>query len=208
MHDDIVAAAYPSFRQMVTARPDVRAWVIHTFDVDRDGMISRAELAGNGFVKAVLSPDVLLHDGADNFVASSNDGPRENDAVSVGVAFHLAPCRDDACQPPAAAPRCDDRVQNGDETAVDCGGSCTPCAAALACVHDGDCLSGTCVGGYCGAPTCSDGRRDGFEIDVDCGPGCSLCGAGKHCFDDSDCVSGACGSDGTCDAHIHKSPSP
>jgi hypothetical protein len=203
MHDDIVAAAYQPFLQMVTAHPDLRAPAIHTFDVDRDGMISRAELAGNWWIKTALSADLLLHDGRSDFVPEPPDAHRENDAISLAARFHLAPCHDDACLPPPVAPRCDDRVQNGDESAVDCGGSCAPCAAGLACGRDGDCLSGTCVGGFCGAPSCSDGRRDGFETDVDCGPGCSLCGAGKHCFDDSDCVSGACGGDGTCDARIH-----
>jgi hypothetical protein len=104
--------------------------------------------------------------------------------------------------PAPAPPRCDDRVKNGDESDVDCGGSCAPCAAALACARHGDCLSGSCAGGLCAAPTCSDGRRDGFEIDVDCGPGCSLCGPDRRCFDNGDCLSGSCVS-GSCSALIH-----
>jgi hypothetical protein len=204
-HDDIVAAAYQSFLQLVTAHPDARTWAIHNFDIDRDGMISRAELAGNPWVKTGVKADLLLHDRDGNFVPAKK--PIESgdyDAISIGVGFHIAPCRDDACLPRAAAPRCDDRVKNGDESAVDCGGSCAPCAAGLACTRDGECLSGTCSAGFCGAPTCSDGRRDGFEIDVDCGPGCALCGVGKQCFDDRDCISGTC-NEGVCDAHIQVS---
>jgi ELWxxDGT repeat protein len=45
---------------------------------------------------------------------------------------------------------CTDGVQNGDESAVDCGGSCAPCAAGQACNADGDCLSGWCLGVHCG----------------------------------------------------------
>ncbi|MFN3199693.1 MAG: hypothetical protein ACE366_14905 [Bradymonadia bacterium] len=32
-----------------------------------------------------------------------------------------------------AAPACDDGVGNGDETDVDCGGSCAPCPSGLRC---------------------------------------------------------------------------
>jgi hypothetical protein len=47
---------------------------------------------------------------------------------------------------------CDDGIQNGTETGVDCGGSCTACA------------------------TCDDGIQNGTETGVDCGgPDCSPC---------------------------------
>jgi hypothetical protein len=40
---------------------------------------------------------------------------------------------------------CGDTIKNGDETAIDCGGSaCTPCLDGYACRTAGDCLSGTC----------------------------------------------------------------
>lgn len=42
-------------------------------------------------------------------------------------------CSSDDSDPPIVAidPTCTDGVQNGDETGVDCGGSCTPCTAAI-----------------------------------------------------------------------------
>jgi hypothetical protein len=204
-HDDIIAAAYQPFLQMVTARPDQRAWVIHNFDVDRDGMISRAELAGNDWVKLAVRADVLLHDAAGKFAPHTRlADDRDGDAITLGLGFHLTPCHDDACTPPPTLPSCDDRLKNGGETAVDCGGPCQPCAAGLACANDHDCSSGSCAGGICAAPSCSDGRRDGFEIDVDCGPGCTLCAPGQRCFDDSDCMSGTC-HNGACSAQIQTS---
>ncbi len=57
-----------------------------------------------------------------------------------------------------AGPSCDDGVQNGDETGVDCGGSCTPCVTP---------------------PTCDDGVQNGDETGVDCGgSNCAPCGGG------------------------------
>ena len=52
-------------------------------------------------------------------------------------------------------PTCNDGVQNGDETGVDCGGSCAPCAA-MACGEGTDAVS-FCVGTECadvGAEVC------------------------------------------------------
>lgn len=49
----------------------------------------------------------------------------------------------------APAESCDDGAQNQDETDVDCGGSCSPCADGQACVVPGDCQSATCEGGMC-----------------------------------------------------------
>ncbi|MEM7185103.1 MAG: M43 family zinc metalloprotease [Bacteroidota bacterium] len=56
---------------------------------------------------------------------------------------------------PAPDPTCDDGVQNGDETGVDCGGStCAPCPE----------------------PTCDDGIQNGDETGVDCGgSNCAPC---------------------------------
>ncbi|MEM7573609.1 MAG: cohesin domain-containing protein [Bacteroidota bacterium] len=48
-------------------------------------------------------------------------------------------------------PTCNDGIQNGDETGVDCGGSCAPCT------------------------TCNDGIQNGDETGVDCGGSCDPC---------------------------------
>ncbi len=54
------------------------------------------------------------------------------------------------CAIPAPPPPCQDGVKNGDETAIDCGGSCAikkgiKCPDGQACVVSGDCQSGVCT---------------------------------------------------------------
>ena len=88
---------------------------------------------------------------------------------------------------------CTDGVQNGLETAMDCGGGCPGCAVGQPCGEDGDCASGACVSGVCIAPACTDGRANGLETGVDCGgPFCPACGTSAGCTLPSDCTSGVC----------------
>ena len=46
-------------------------------------------------------------------------------------ALGCSSCGDDGVSQPVPGVACDDAVKNGDETDVDCGGSCTPCADGL-----------------------------------------------------------------------------
>jgi len=46
-------------------------------------------------------------------------------------------------------PTCDDHMENGDESDVDCGGSCPGCDAGESCDTGGDCASGLCLFGAC-----------------------------------------------------------
>lgn len=50
-------------------------------------------------------------------------------------------------------PTCSDGIRNGDETGIDCGGSCPPCAVGQACTKRADCASALCVDGVCTACT-------------------------------------------------------
>ena len=54
-------------------------------------------------------------------------------------------------------PTCTDGIQNGDETGIDCGGSCDPCVPT---------------------PTCDDGIQNGDETGIDCGGSCEPCDDG------------------------------
>ena len=65
-------------------------------------------------------------------------------AADAGVADTSAP----------TAPSCSDRVTNGAETDVDCGGKtgCAPCAIGLGCQVPADCASGACRDGRCAPP--------------------------------------------------------
>ena len=92
-----------------------------------------------------------------------------------------------------AVPSCRDGVQNGNEVAVDCGGTCGPCDAGTPCNQNSDCASGVCAAGACAAARCDDGIRNGDESDVDCGgSACSACGVGQQCSADGDCTTCGC----------------
>jgi hypothetical protein len=92
----------------------------------------------------------------------------------------------------AATTACDDLVKDGDETDVDCGGSCAPCAWGSGCGLDADCKGGVCDLGLCAA-TCTDGAKNAGETDVDCGgAACGKCPLAAACVGQSDCASGAC----------------
>ena len=88
-------------------------------------------------------------------------------------------CRDSVDNSEGVPPpthNCHDRSWNGDETDVDCGGSCPGCLEGLNCGDITDCDSGLiCDQNVCAiVPQCDDGADndlDGFIDDQD--PGCS-----------------------------------
>jgi hypothetical protein len=93
--------------------------------------------------------------------------------LSAGFLMHLSPCADPSCPPQPPRDLCHDRVRDGDETDIDCGGTCAlRCAGGLACRTDADCASAACYAGSCRPPTCNDGVQDGFETGVDTGGFC------------------------------------
>ncbi len=108
-------------------------------------------------------------------------------------------CKDGDC----VAASCGDNVKNGDETDLDCGGSCSGCAPGKSCGANADCAlpaSGKCTSGKCAAASCSDGIQNGNESDIDCGGSCGGCALTKSCGSNTDCVlpgSGKC-SGGKC----------
>ena len=74
-------------------------------------------------------------------------------------------CADGVC----AAATCDDKVKNGTEASVDCGGTCGPCKLGATCSLGADCEGGACCGGTCGT-----------------------CAIGEVCTQDTDCTAGLC----------------
>jgi hypothetical protein len=89
---------------------------------------------------------------------------------------------------------CDDRIQDSDETDIDCGGSCKACGFSTKCAIDADCQTGHCDSGACREPTCTDGIKNGYEGGVDCGTyECGGC-AGDTCTGNDQCKSGHCDS--------------
>lgn len=108
----------------------------------------------------------------ENYVASSLQN-LVNNAANV--------C-DEGTEPPT--PTCNDGIQNGQETGVDCGGpDCQPCEVAPTCndgIQNGQETGVDCGGPDCQpcevAPTCNDGIQNGQETGVDCGgPDCQPC---------------------------------
>jgi hypothetical protein len=90
---------------------------------------------------------------------------------------------------------CADRMKDGAETDVDCGGgACPACAIGRACAEGSDCVSGVCDGRalLCVAATCIDHVQDGTETDVDCGGACPACPNDAACSRNADCLSAQC----------------
>jgi hypothetical protein len=91
------------------------------------------------------------------------------------------------------APGCMNGMMNGDETDVDCGGSCNPCANGDMCgASDDNCVSGNCAGGTCAA--CA-GPAD-CPTDEYCDMG--VCVADKANGAACDAATGDAGGDSTC----------
>ena len=98
---------------------------------------------------------------------------------------------------------CDNGMQDGLETDVDCGGGCAPCGPGSPCVLDVDCDTRCTSRKLCELYECSDEVANGAETDEDCGgPDCDRrCAAGAECREDSDCESLLC-RDGRCVASV------
>jgi len=88
---------------------------------------------------------------------------------------------------------CDDRLVNGSETDIDCGGSCQPCPNGRNCRQGSDCVVASCIDQTCQAPHCVDQMLSEGETDVDCGGlDCRRCGVRQGCLVATDCSSNAC----------------
>jgi len=85
---------------------------------------------------------------------------------------------------------CKDKLTDGKETDIDCGGNCSPCAIGKACVVASDCASLGCVGKKCrecapGTTECSGQKQ-------------STCNNGLWVIDNDDCASGCDPQTGAC----------
>ena len=147
-----------------------------------------------GFVDATAGTD--CDDGAD-----SKD--KVCDGAGICVECNLpSDCASNVCDKHQCVPAgCSDKALNGDETDVDCGGSCAPCD------NDKICQSGTdCASGYCNeAKLCKPCEKDEHCPDADfcdeqvkgageCKPDLAV---GGECDRKGQCTSGYC-VDGYC----------
>jgi hypothetical protein len=122
--------------------------------------------------------------------------PPEAEVPEVLTPGSFAP---EAMEAAPTAFSCEDQQQNGDETGLDCGGSCGACADGAGCSDDDDCQSGRCAMGRCAAASCDDGVQNGDEPSVDCGGPCRSCPSGRACSEPDGCQSGVCSSGGCAD---------
>ncbi len=158
---DAMTAAFDGVTQMFEARPQSHVDFWSLVDDNRDGIVTFAEFGDDGGVMgSLLATDLEL-------------AGHEEPLLSVGFKIHLAACASGRCAPAIAIDRCFDRVIDGDESGIDCGGSCSDCPSRGTCRTGADCQSGACTGGLCGPPTCSDGIHNGFEAGADCGGPCA-----------------------------------
>ena len=127
---------------------------------------------GNGICEAICGETLdncsdcairygCMDENAHNYSPRATDNPDEPDPNHV------------VCE------TCDDGLLNGDEVAVDCGGSlCAPCL--LGCMDpDGHNYDDTVDVDDGSCETCDDGIMNGDEEGVDCGgsnPNCGICG--------------------------------
>lgn len=102
-------------------------------------------------------------------------------------------CASNTCGPSGTcvSGNCLDNQKSGDETGIDCGGSCPACFGE-SCSADTNCVTRYCFRGRCAEPSCTDGAKNGDETAIDCGGSCSPCGAGMGCTAGHDCQSGLC----------------
>lgn len=100
--------------------------------------------------------------------------------------------------PTDVTPTCDDGVQNGVETDVDCGGTsgCEQCRVGQRCTVAADCENLVCTNSFCQFAGCGDHQQNGTETDIDCGgTNCAGCANGSNCLVTGDCQSGICTDD-------------
>lgn len=177
-HEQALELAHTGLVELIAAEPTEHRQMLDILDADKNFDLTLAEVKNNNLMQALFYPDLTTGD---------------RNGLSLGFYAHLSPCDDGRCSTELPAHACFDRVHDGDESDVDCGGSCRSCKVGETCTDGADCDSGACDAGQCRAPTCFDGVRDGFETDVDCGGDCAArCALGAHCYNGSDCSSGNC----------------
>jgi hypothetical protein len=201
----IVPAMVSGMQQMLAANPQAHMTFVRIFDTNHDWKVSTDEVANNSLFQALLWPDLQFFDANGRYHPGAYTD--HNDTLSFGFTLHAIPCESGSCAG-AIADTCHDRVLDGNETDVDCGGSCGQCAGDARCSVAADCQSQQCTGGVCAAPSCSDGLLDGFEADRDCGSVCSGCAGGRRCFSGFDCASGYCSREANYDASGVCAPMP
>ena len=159
-------------------------------DIPDDGIVCTDDACSGGvpsnMAKAVGDPC----NGTMNCNAASEcvECALDNDCASLVCNMTTFTC---------ALASCGDGAKNGDETDLNCGGSCPPCPTGDSCLMNADCQSNLCNATLCVA-SCTDGITNQTETDVDCGGICGPCAIGQDCVIAGDCVNLNCGAGNVC----------
>jgi cysteine-rich repeat protein len=148
----------------------------------------RQQLPGSGTNASTRVP--LCGDGFRHDSESCDDGNKEpNDGCDANCVIELCfSCTDQpelgrsVCGPlcderagrfchNGACVSCSDGIQNGNETDVDCGGECGPCAISQRCAGAADCSKDT----FCSSGVCCNESCDGMCVRCDLPGSVGIC---------------------------------
>jgi cysteine-rich repeat protein len=148
-------------------------------DADACTTMCKSASCGDGVMQAGEACDDGNMDDTDAclstcVVASCGDGKVQ---AGVEMCDDGNPDEADMCTTMCKPPACDDTIKSGDESDVDCGGSCPKCAEGKVCAAGSDCGSGFCSAGMCKvAASCNAikvgdamAKSGAYTIDVDGG---------------------------------------
>ncbi|MBL0024908.1 MAG: T9SS type A sorting domain-containing protein [Saprospiraceae bacterium] len=145
----------------------------YTFNINDtygDGIISPGYFKVSQGTNVVVSNVPYSTSKTINFCLSTSSGPTCNDGIQNGNETGID-CGG-SCTP---CPTCSDGIKNGNETGIDCGGSCVPCSTCNDGIKNGNETGIDCGGSCTPCPTCSDGIKNGNETGIDCGGSCVPC---------------------------------
>lgn len=135
-------------------------------------MVSRAPLLATlALAGGCLGPNPYLDDEVGN-ESESESGSASETTTTESTTNETTTLETSSTE---GSPTCTNGMQDGNETAVDCGGGeCPACNEGETCVMGSDCISGVCEG-TCVPAACDDGVLNGGETEVDCGGPCTFC---------------------------------
>ena len=160
--------------------------VINTGETCEGTNLGNESCSSLGFTSGSLRCSASCQYDVSNCAVSGSACSSDLDCVSGS-------CVSGFCASRGGVGACSDGRKNGDETGIDCGGSCVQkCVEGQLCVGNSDCVSGLCQFGIC-ASACEG-------TDLGCGGLCpQRCARNQQCVSDTDCMTGLfCNEEGKC----------